>query len=84
MERILLVVTVLGLACLCVGIPLYIVGRVSDAFTMAQVGVYLLLIGIALLAMRIFYWILEEFVGRGLESMKKQNKSDITLPDFQG
>ena len=63
--------TILGLACLCVGFPLYIAGKAFDAFTVAQVGVYVLLIGIVLLVMRIFYWILEELVGRGLESMGK-------------
>lgn len=76
MERIMLIMTVLGLACLCVGVPLYIAGKISDAFTVAQVGVYMLLIGIALIVMRIFYWILEELVGRGLESMGKQNAFD--------
>lgn len=82
MERILLVMTVLGLACLCVGVPLYLAGKISDAFTVAQVGVYVLLIGIALIAMRIFYWIMEELVGRGLESMGK-TRSHIAFQIFR-
>lgn len=78
-ERILSAMTVLGLACLCVGVPMFIMGKVFDVFTVAQIGVYVLLIGAALIFMRIFYWILEELVGRGLESAGKQNAFHITL-----
>lgn len=73
MERILSVITVLGLICLCIGVPLYVAGRASNLFTAAQVGVFLLLIGAVLIGMRILYWIMEELVGRGLDSMGKQN-----------
>jgi len=73
MERILSVITVLALTCLCIGVPLYVAGRALDVFTMAQVGVFLLLIGAVLIGMRILYWIMEELVGRGLDSMGKQN-----------
>jgi len=73
MERVLSVMTALGFVCLCVGVPVYIAGKIFDAFTVAQIGVYVLLIGIALIAIRVFYWIMEELVGRGLESMGKHD-----------
>jgi len=72
-ERIISVMTILGLICLCIGFTLYIVGGVSDVSIVAQFGAYVLLVGIALIAMRIFFWVLEEIVGRGLESMTKQS-----------
>jgi len=71
-ERIFRVITVLGLACLGVGLPLFMVGRTFSDSTTARIGVYILLIGIALTGMRIFYWIVEEMVGRGLESMENK------------
>lgn len=73
MERILLAMTVVGTACLCIGVPLYLTGRAFDVSTVAQVGVFLLLIGAVLIIMRILYWTMEELVGRGLDSMGKQN-----------
>lgn len=79
MERILSVITVLGLICLCIGVLLYVAGRASDLFTVAQVGVFLLLIGAVLIGMRILYWIMEELVGRGLDSMGKQNALQTIL-----
>jgi len=72
-------VTVLGLTCLGIGLPLYIVGRASNDLNASRVGAYILLIGVALVAMRIFYWIAEELVGQGLESMGKQNTFRITM-----
>jgi hypothetical protein len=70
-ERILSVMTVLGLACLGIGFPLFIVGRTFNDSTTARAGAYILLVGIVLTGMRIFYWIAEEMVGQGLESMAK-------------
>ena len=69
MERILAVMTLLAYACLIVGFPSFIIGRSSNNLVLSQVGAYILIVGVGLLAMRIFYWILEEIVGRGLESM---------------
>lgn len=71
-ERILLVMTFLGLTCLGIGLILTLAGRASNDLIIDRVGVYTLLVGIALLTMRIFYWIAEEIVGRGLESMAKE------------
>lgn len=48
------------------------VGRTFSDSTTARIGVYILLIGIALTGIRIFYWIAEEMVGRGLESMENK------------
>ena len=76
-ERILLAMTVLGLVCLGIGLPLFLAGRTSNDTTMARAGAYILLIGIVLTGTRIFYWIAEEMVGRGLESMAKQNMIHI-------
>lgn len=64
-ERVLSSITVLGLILLCVGIPLHIIGRVYDVLVIAQVGAWILLIGIALIGMRILYWILEQIVESG-------------------
>ena len=68
-ERILSVMTVLGLILVGLGLLLHFAGKTLNDFDVSRVGVYILLIGIALVAMRIFYWILEEIVKRGLESM---------------
>jgi len=67
-ERLLSVITVLGLACLCVGLLLHLVGRFSDDLFVAQVGAYILLFGITLITIRILSWIAEEIVERSLES----------------
>ena len=64
-ERILSVITVLGVICLCIGIPLHVWGRISDSFPAAQVGAYIFLFGFLLIFMRVFYWILEKIVERG-------------------
>jgi len=64
-ERILAVITVLGLIFLCVGLPLHIVGRVFNVLIVAQVGAYILLTGVLFIAMRVFYWILEKIVEYG-------------------
>lgn len=66
-ERILSVITVLGLTCLGIGLALYITGSASDVFIIAQVGAIILLVGILLVAMRILFWLLEVIVERGLE-----------------
>jgi len=71
-ERLLSIITVLGLACLGIGFLLFMVGRTFSDSTTARIGVYILLIGIALTGIRIFYWIAEEMVGRGLESMENK------------
>jgi len=74
-ERILLVMTVLGLTCLVIGAILTIAGRASNNLFVDRVGVYMLLVGIMLAAMRVFYWFAEEIVGRGLKSMTEENTS---------
>jgi len=61
-ERVLSSITILGLILLCIGIPLHIIGRVYDILIIAQVGAVILLIGIALIGMRILYWILVQIV----------------------
>jgi len=71
-ERILSVMTVLGLTCLFIGLPLFIYGRVSNNLLADRVGAYMFLIAVALLAVKIFFWIAEEMVAGGLESMAKQ------------
>lgn len=71
-EQILAGMTLLGLICLGVGVPLFIIGKNSNSLTALVVGAYVLLTGVALVGIRVFYWILEEIVGRGLESMAKR------------
>lgn len=71
-EQILAGMTLLGLICLGVGVPLFIIGKNSNSPTALVVGAYVLLTGVALVGIRVFYWILEEIVGRGLESMAKR------------
>lgn len=70
-ERILSAIAVLGLTCLCIGLLLHIAGRSSNDLIVARIGAYILLMGIVLVATRLFYWIMEKIVGRGLESMMK-------------
>jgi len=72
-ERILSAVTIVDLACLGIGIPLFIVGRTFNDSIMTRAGAYILLIGVVLAGMKIFYWITEEMVGRGLKYMTKQH-----------
>ena len=71
-ERILLVITVLGLAFTCLGLIIHVAGRALNDVGIARAGVYILLIGLALVAMRIFYWFAEEIVKRGFESMTSE------------
>ena len=71
-ERILSAMTIIGLTCLGIGLPLFMAGRTFNDTIISRVGAYILLIGIVLIGLRVFYWIVEEMVGRGLESM--QNK----------
>lgn len=68
-ERTLLVMTVLGFAFIGLGLLLHVAGRTLNGFDVSRVGVYILLVGIAFVAMRIFYWIAVEIVKGGLESM---------------
>lgn len=70
-ERILSVIAILGLTCLCIGLLLHITGRFSNSSIVAQIGAYILVIGIVLIATRLIYWIMEKIVGRGLESTTK-------------
>lgn len=60
---------VLGLTCLFIGVLLHVAGRSSDDLTVARIGAYMFVIGIVLVATRLFYWVIENMVGRGLESM---------------
>jgi len=71
-ERILFIMTALSLVCLGIGLILTTLGRASNDPLVDRVGVYTLLVGILLAAARIFFWIAEEIVGRGLESMTKE------------
>ena len=67
-ERILSVISVLGLTCLCIGLLLYMGGRALNDSIVHRIGAYILLTGIMLVATRLFYWIIENIVKRGLES----------------
>ncbi len=71
-ERILLIMTLLGLACLSIGFIIFMAGKSFNDLTASQVGAYVLLIGAAFVAMRVFYWILEGIVGRGVDELSKQ------------
>ena len=66
-ERALSSIIILGLICLCIGIPLHIIGRVYDEknLVIAQIGAWIFLIGFALIGIRILYWILAKMVERG-------------------
>jgi type III secretory pathway component EscR len=67
-ERVLSIITVMGVTSLCIGVILYIIGNASGFFIVAQVGAILLLAGILLVAMRVVFWLLEIIAERGLES----------------
>jgi hypothetical protein len=64
-ERVLAIMTVLGLTFLCIGLPLHILGRASDVLVVAQVGAYILLFGVSLIAIRVLYGISEKMVEHG-------------------
>ena len=68
-ERILPVVTILGLICFCAGFLLHVNGRISNNLTIARMGACMLVVGMVLLAARLLYWIVEKMVKKGLESM---------------
>ena len=74
-ERILLIVTVFGLSCLVFGFIIFMAGRIFNALTLGQIGAWVLLIGVAFVAVRVFYWILEGIVGRGVDELSKQADS---------
>jgi len=71
-ERTFSVTAVLGPACLCIGLLVHIAGRALNILFVAQVGAYILVIGIVLIATRLFYWIMDKIVTRGLESTTSQ------------
>ena len=71
-ERVLALITVLGLIFIGLGLLIHVAGKALNDFDISRVGVYILLIGIALVAMRIVFWIAEEIVKRGLESMASE------------
>ena len=64
-ERILSVMAALGLACLCIGLVLFIAGNASGHVAVARIGAYVLVIGVALVVLRLFYWIAVEITERG-------------------
>lgn len=63
-ERFLSVMAILGLACLCIGLILFISGKALNNLTVARIGVYILLIGILFVVVRLFYWIAAKMVER--------------------
>jgi hypothetical protein len=68
LDRILSLMIRLGAICLFIGILFYAIGRLGDAIFVVQVGIYIFLAGIALITLRIFFWLLEVIVQHGLES----------------
>ncbi len=72
-ERILSGMVVFGLATLCIGLLLHIIGRSLGDSIVARIGAYILVIGIVLIAARLFYWIMEKIVGRGLDATLRQD-----------
>jgi cell shape-determining protein MreD len=74
-KRILLVIVFLGLSCIFFGFIVFIAGRIFNALTLSQIGAGVLLIGVAFVALRVFYWILEGIVGRGVDELSKQADS---------
>jgi len=68
-KRILSVIAILGLTCSCIGLLLRIAGRALNDLFVDRIGAYILAIGILLVAMRVFYWILEKILGQGLDFM---------------
>ncbi len=63
-ERILSKIATLGLACLCIGLILFIYGKASSNLTVDLIGGRVLVIGIILVAARILFWIAVEIVER--------------------
>ena len=71
-ERVLSLISTLGLSCLCIGLVLHIVGKAVNNFLVVQVGAYILLVGGLLVTVRLIEWIAEKMVERGLESIAKE------------
>jgi len=71
-ERVLSLISTLGLSCLCIGLVLHIVGKAVDNFLVIQVGAYMLVVGGLLVTVRLTEWIAEKIVERGLESIAKE------------
>lgn len=72
-ERILSIMVVFGLATLCIGLLLHIIGRSLGNSIVARIGAYILVIGIVLMAARFVYWIMEKIVERGFDSTLRYN-----------
>ena len=66
-ERALSIITVLGLVCMGIGLLLYITGNASNVFFFAQIGAIVLSVGTLLVGIRVFSWLVETIVGKGLE-----------------
>ena len=65
----------LGYACICIGLILFIYGKVSNNLTVDLIGGRVLVIGIMLLAVRILFWIAAKIVEQTLNSISSQNLS---------
>jgi len=64
-ERILVVMAVLGLACLCIGFVLFISGNAFGNLMISRIGAYTLVVGMMLVAPRILFWIAAKIVELG-------------------
>lgn len=74
-DRILLAMNVLILVLLVVGVPVFLVGRISDNIPLSTIAAYMIFIGIVALVIRIIVWFAETMVRRGVESMRE---ADLT------
>jgi hypothetical protein len=69
-NQILLAMNVLILILLGVGVPVFLVGRVSNDIRLSTIAAYVIFIGIMALVTRIVYWLVEAMVRRGVEAMR--------------
>jgi len=72
-DRILFAVNLLVLILLGVGVPVFLVGRVSNDIRLSTIAAYMIFIGIMALVMRIVFWFAEMMVSRGVESMRDKD-----------
>ena len=63
--RITKVISYLGIACLLIGFSLFLLGHVLVNLFVSQIGVYLLLAGIGLLALIAFGWLINKILEHG-------------------
>ena len=73
--RIAKLMIYLGFACLFIGFSMFLGGQAINVFLVSQVGAFVLLAGIFLLALRVFLWIVDKIIEHGAKGMTPEEIS---------